>query len=323
MSDSGGLFSKLGKWFRRRFSSDDELPLLRGETETTTAITRRPFFGWGRREEDVTTLQNGLASMSAMMSTLRQYLDDQNARHEELLTYLSQLSHALQSIPDTGRVQSETLRVLHQQIAFQNAQHKQLSEMLRKISESSGSQQEIVETLRDRVETLYKNDEIISETIQNMGTSIQVVTQQSQTNTMVLERLRDNLVNRDGELERAIRRENRWTRSTLVIVAAAALAALVISVALSLYSWSVISSVAESVSRTQSPPAQVQEQEFPAQPQQQPADAQVVPPAPVPESAAPREAAGEVAETPEPAAPADANVVDEPAPAAEKETEAQ
>ena len=152
-----------------------------------------------------------------------------------LPTYLN-CPNALQSIPDTGRVQSETLRVLHQQIAYQNAQHKQLSETLRKISDSSGTQHEVVETLRDRVESLYRNDQQIADTVQSMGDSVQVVSQQSQSNTMVLERLHDNLVNRDGDLEKAIRRENRWTRSTLMIVGATSLGALVISVGMAVYS---------------------------------------------------------------------------------------
>lgn len=223
---------------------------MHGQTETSTAIVRRPIFGmpWKRREEDLTALNDGLTSIAALMTSLRQYLDQQNARHDELLNYLSQLSHALQSIPDTGRVQGETLRVLHQQIAFQNAQHKQVSEMLRKVSDSSGTQHEIAETLRDRVESLYKNDQQISETIQSMAASVTLVSQQSQTTSMVLERLRDNLVNRDGELEKSIRRENRLTRGALMIVGATSLAALVIAIAMALYGWSAIGRVADSVS---------------------------------------------------------------------------
>lgn len=255
MSEDGGIFSRLGRWFRRRFSAGDDLPLLHGETETPTGIVRRSVFSlpWGRREDDLSSLQNGLASMGALMTSLRQYLDQQNARHDELLMYLSQLSQALQSIPDSGRAQGETLRVLHQQIAYQNAQHKQLSEMLRKISESSGTQREIVELLRDRVETLYKSDEQIAATVSGMGSSITVVSQQSQTNTMVLERLRDNLVNRDGALEQAIHRENRWTRGTLMVVGATALLALAVSVGMTMYSLSAISRVAESVAPRTTP----------------------------------------------------------------------
>lgn len=247
MSESQSFFGKVSRWFRRRFGAQEELPLLYGETETSTAIVRRPLFGfpWQKKEEDLTVLQAGLTSMTALMGSMRQYLDQQNARHDELLTYLSQLSQALQAIPDSGRIQSETLRVLHQQIAYQNAQHKQLSEMLRKVSESSGTQREIVELLRDRVETLYKNDQEIAETIGGMGGSITVVSQQSQTNTMVLERLRDNLVTRDGDLEKAIRKEQQKTRVTMYVVGGVAVAALIIAVAMARYSLSAIQTMGD------------------------------------------------------------------------------
>jgi hypothetical protein len=249
MSESQGFFGRVSRWFRQRFGAQEDLPLLYGETETSTAIARRPLFGfpWQRKEEDLTVLQTGLASMTALMTSLRQYLDQQNARHDELLTYLSQLSQALQAIPDAGRMQSETLRVLHQQIAYQNAQHKQLSETLRKVSESSGTQREVVELLRDRVEILYKNDQQIADTIGGMGGAITLVSQQSQTNTMVLERVRDNLVTRDGDLEKAIRREQQKTRVTLYIVGASALAALIIAVAMTRYSLTAIQAMGDSV----------------------------------------------------------------------------
>lgn len=311
MSEDVGFLGRIGRWFRRRFSPGDDLPLLNGDTETSTSLVRRTIFPWQRREEDFSSLQNGLASMSALMNSLRQYLDQQSARHDELLNYLSQLSQALQAIPDSGRVQGETLRVLHQQIAFQNAQHKQLSEMLRKVAESSGTQQEIAETLRERVETLYKNDEQVAETIRSMSDSVLVVSQQSQTNTLVLDRLRDNLVNRDGALEQAIRRENRWTRSTLLIVAATALTALLISIAMALYSWSAISSVAESVQQNRvvpqaSPAADAAQRDTPdvEVPAEAPAPANVAP-----EAGQPAQDAGDAAQAPEPpqdAAPAEA-----------------
>lgn len=240
MTEQTGIFGRIGRWLRRRFTSQDDLPLLYGQTQTTTQLARRSIFPWGRQEEDLSSLQAGLTSMTALMSNLRQYLDEQSSRHNELLTYLSQLSHALQSIPDTGRVQSETLRVLHQQIAFQNAQHKQLTEIIRKIADSTTDQHEIAEVLRDRVETLYKNDQEIASTISGMGDSISTVANRSQTNSILLERLRDNLVTRDGDLERAIRRENRLIRGTLMLVAAVSIAALVIAVGISLYSYSAI-----------------------------------------------------------------------------------
>jgi hypothetical protein len=250
MSQQANLFGRMTRWFRQRFAPQQELPLLYGQTETPTALARRPFFPWNRREEDLSALQGQMTSMAALMTSLRQYLDQQNARHDELLTYLSQLSQALQAIPDSSRVQSETLRVLHQQIAFQNAQHKQLFEMVRKISEHTSTQHDVAELLRDRVETLYKNDQELVQTIRAMGQAMDMVSNRSQTNGLVLDRLRDNLVSRDGDLERAIRRENHWVRGTLLVTAAVAFAALVIAIAISVYSYSAISKVADSVYRS-------------------------------------------------------------------------
>ena len=249
MSDEVGFLNRMSRWFRRRFSPQDDLPLLFGQTETTTTLAKRSFLGfsWQRHGDDLMMLQNGMASMTALMTSLRHYLDQQSARHDELLNYLSQLSQALQAIPDSSRVQGETLRVLHQQIAYQNAQHKQLAEMLRRISESSGNQNDIVELLRERVETLYKNDQQISQTIDGMGNAMSVVTQNSQTNTLVLERLRDNLVTRDGDLERSIRQQNRWVIGTLMVAVFMSIAAIIVVIVVSAWSLSAISHVADTI----------------------------------------------------------------------------
>ena len=249
-SNQLSIIGRVSRWFKNRFSSEEDLPLLYGQTEAPSDAGRSLFaMPWGRKPQDLSVLQSGLSSMTALMTSLRQYLDQQNARHEELLTYLSQLSGALQSIPDSSRMQGETLRVLHQQIAYQNAQHKQISEMMRKMTDSSGTQHEMVEMLRDRVETLYKNDEQISQTIEQVGSSMTVVTQNSQTNTLVLERLRDNLVTRDGDLERSLRKQWQMVRVTLLVSVCVSLVAIVLAVALWLYSWNGMSRVTAEPSR--------------------------------------------------------------------------
>jgi hypothetical protein len=252
MSEQGSYLARVSRWFKRRLSSQEDLPLLYGSSQTSEEMPRRSMLGlpWRRREEDLTVLQAGLTSMAALMTSLRQYLDQQSARHDELLNYLSQLSQALQAIPDSSRAQGEMLRVLHQQIAYQNAQHKQLSEMIRKIGESSGSQQDISELLRDRVETLYKNDLQISQTIESMGNSVTLVTQNSQANTMVLERLRDNLVTRDSDLERSIRQQNRWIISGLLVAIALSAFSLIVAMIVLPYNISTISKIAAEVSQS-------------------------------------------------------------------------
>jgi hypothetical protein len=214
MSDSPGLFGRFSRWLRRQWRQEEDLPLLYGQTETATLGARRGLFPWTRASASIDLVESRLSAVTALMVALRNAIDQQAQRHDELLNYLSQLSQALQAIPDTSRVQSEMLRVLHQQIAYQNAQHKQLSEVLRKLSESDSQQHDIVEGLRERVESVYQADQLISTTVSTMDTAVKQMSLNSDTTALVLQRLRDNLVNHETELDRSIRRQNR-----LVLVA--------------------------------------------------------------------------------------------------------
>ena len=74
-----------------------------------------------------------------------------------------------------------------------------------------------------------------------------VVTQNSQTNTLVLERLRDNLVTRDGDLEKSIRQQNRWVIGTLLVAIFMSIAAIVVVIFVSAWSLSAISHVADTI----------------------------------------------------------------------------
>jgi len=233
MSETGGIFGRFTRWFRRQWRREEDLPLLYGQTETSVLGARRSLFPWTRANASIDLVESRLSAVTALMVALRNAIDQQTQRHDELLNYLSQLSHALQAIPDTSRVQSEMLRVLHQQIAYQNAQHKQLSEVLRKLAESDTQQHSIVEGLRERVENLYQTDQTIAETVTGVDSAVKVMSQNSQTSTMVLERLRDNLVNHETELDRSIRKQNRLMLTAMgvciVLSLLAAITVLVVS----------------------------------------------------------------------------------------------
>ena len=217
MSEETGIFDRLSRWFKRQFRKEEDLPLLYGQTETSLLPPHRGLFPWTRAAGNIEIIESRLSAVTTLTVALRSAIDQQSQRHDELLTYLSQLSHALQAIPDTARVQSETLRVLHQQIAYQNAQHKHLSEVLRKLGDSDGEQHTIIEGLRERVETLYSTDQSIRETIGGMDTTVRQVSLNSNTSTLVLERLRDNLVNHETDLDKSLRRQNRRVLVALVI----------------------------------------------------------------------------------------------------------
>lgn len=278
MSEDTGIFSRVSRWFKRQFRQEEDLPLLYGQMETTLLPSRRSVFPWKRAGANIDIIESRLSAVTALMVALRSAIDQQTQRHDELLTYLSQLSHALQAIPDTSRVQSETLRVLHQQIAYQNAQYKQLAEVLRKVGDSDAEQHTIVEGLRERVENLYETDQTIRQTITGMDTAVRQVSMNSQTSTLVLERLRDNFVNHETDLDKSFRKQGRRMFIALIICMVLSTASIITVV---MVVWRSLDAI-EQLKQPQATTAPVVQQMPAAQPSPLPAPVTPVVAAPVP-----------------------------------------
>ena len=67
------------------------------------------------------------------MTAIKDNLNDQGRRQDELLGYLSHLPQAIQSIPESNRLQGETLRAIHARLEQQNDQQQTLADILNKI----------------------------------------------------------------------------------------------------------------------------------------------------------------------------------------------
>lgn len=255
MTEQATIFSRIGKWFKRgdADASGGDLPLIHSgaadslhnegsaiePVQTTRSTFLRP---WARNEQAmtqaVTKLQEGFGTLTDLMGTIRDHLDRQSQRQEELIGYLSHLPDALKQIPEASRNQSEALKAIHQQMAQQSASSKQLGDILDRICQASGSHQKVLDALNNRVENLNRHDEAISDNLQNVGSAMQTVSRNSQTSAQILENLRDNMNARDGQLERILLRQN--TRFTTMLAVAlflsvAALVAVVIVGYLMLY----------------------------------------------------------------------------------------
>ena len=61
---------------------------------------------------------------------------------------MSHLPAALESLPETNRAHSETLRAIHTQLEQQNSQQEKLSDILEKMSEAGGSQRDTLNEVR-------------------------------------------------------------------------------------------------------------------------------------------------------------------------------
>lgn len=217
------FISRIGGWFRKTSRSSDETT-LNGENGTPPVLTgtiepRSTFLRpWAKRDAAIENVQNGLAGLSNLMDSIRDNLEKQSVRQDELLQYLSHLPQALEQWPESNRVQGETLKAIHQQIEQQNTQQGKLGEILERISLADGEHGKVLEALGDNVQSLNQRDQAISENLNNVGSAMQSVSKNSQASAQILEQMRDNQSNRDGELERILHRQG--TRFTTLLAVA-------------------------------------------------------------------------------------------------------
>jgi chromosome segregation ATPase len=231
MSESSTLFNRIGNWFKRG-RDDTSLPITgeltppeHGEAQQPRSSFLRPFT---RQNESLKLeVQRGFGALADLMTTIRENLEQQSRRQEELLEHLAHLPRAIESTTESSRVQSETLRAIHQQIEHQSGQQRQLAEILERISHTGGDQKEILDVLKDRVESLSDHDRVISDTLGSVSNAMQTMGKTSATSAEVMAQMRDQAAARDVTLEKMLAKQNTRFTTMLAVAILMSIAALV------------------------------------------------------------------------------------------------
>jgi chromosome segregation ATPase len=228
MNEQQTLITRIGSWFKRGTRGNGDLPL--DAHSSSTGIEPRSSFlrPWARRDAAIQQLQDGFHTLTDLMSTIRDNLDRQSRRQDELMNYLSHLPQALESLPESGRVQGEALQAIRQQLQQQNGQQERLSEILEKIGEGGSEQRVLIDALRQRVDSLRQTDEAIAQNLSSVGDAMKTVSQTSATSAQVLGSMRDRIDERDDQLQQILQKQStRFTTmlSIAIFLSCAALAA--------------------------------------------------------------------------------------------------
>lgn len=233
MAEQQSFFTRIGRWFR-------------GESTTQTLIDDNPSDGaiepvqaarstflrpWSKRDQAISQLQEGFQTLTDLMGTIRDHLEKQSVRQDELLGYLSHLPEALRQIPEAQRSHSEALHAIHQHMVQHSTQQKQLSDVLDRICEASANHQKALDVLNNRVEDIDRHDQAIVDNLRNVGAAMESVSRNSTTSTQVLEHLRENLNSRDGQIERILMKQNArftWMLAVAIFLSVAALVTVIV-----------------------------------------------------------------------------------------------
>lgn len=227
-AEQQGFMFKVGSWFKRGprptngdMLDPDNVGLTHGESRGSLL---RP---WAKRDQAIANLQDGFSTLTDLMTAIKDNLNDQGRRQDELLKHLAHLPQAIQSIPESNRMQGEALKAIHARMEQQNEQQRMIAEILNKVSDTGSEQKKTVEQVRERVETMAEHDRNISDNLSSVGSAMQTVSRNSQASAQVLEQLRDNISSRDGQLERILHKQATRFTTMLAVAIFLSIAALV------------------------------------------------------------------------------------------------
>ncbi len=202
------FFGRLGKIFRRSDStnghSEPDNSAKPSVVVETRPVALRP---WGRNNAAIAQLQEGFSLLTELMSSIRQNMESQGRRQDELLAQVSALPKVLETLPDAIRMQGDTVKAIQQQLVSQSDQQGKLGEILQKLADAHGDQKDLLEGLRVRVETLNEQDKAMADSLHTVGSALESVSKNSAAGTQVLCNIRDNLSSRDADLDQILRRQ--------------------------------------------------------------------------------------------------------------------
>jgi hypothetical protein len=185
-----------------------------GAIETRSTFLRP----WAKRDAAIEQLQGGISAIGDLMTGIRDHLEKQSKRQDELLGYLSHLPAALEKLPESSRAHADALNAIHEHMKSQGEQQSKLGDILEKISQADGQNVRALDALQDHVDQLRRHDEAVAQNLGQVGEAMEGLGKNNAASALVLQQLRDNAASRDGEIERILQQQtSRFT--TLLVIA--------------------------------------------------------------------------------------------------------
>jgi chromosome segregation ATPase len=253
MAERNTFFARIGSWIRKGHALPDS-PFVNNEDGTTandparrsdlagelndphalaqsvpggSAESRSTFLRpWAKRDAAIENLQSGIGALAELMGGIRENLERTSQRQDELLRYLSHLPQALQQLPESNRIQGETLKAIHHRMEQQSEEQARLADILERISAADATNGRTLDALQERVHALNEHDQAIADNLNSVGVAMQTLGRHTETSAAVLQQMRDNSSSRDGELERILQKQGARFTAMLTVAIVLSVAAL-------------------------------------------------------------------------------------------------
>jgi chromosome segregation ATPase len=181
--------------------------------------------------EALRAIQISIEQQDRALSSLPECNRIQSEALKAVQTSIEQQNRALGALPESNRMQGEALRAIQTGIEQQNTQQNKLANVLERMDRGGDETVRTLEVVRERVDGISTQEQAIGQSLETVGVALQTVSATAHSSAQVLENLNENIVGRDNQLERVLRRQNtRFTTmlAVAIVMSMAALTAVVV-----------------------------------------------------------------------------------------------
>jgi archaellum component FlaC len=217
-----GFWVRVKRWFGGR---DAALPT----SHAIVQVRRSIFRPWRRTESEIADLQKNVESLTQVMLSLRDHLEQQSRQQDELGQHLERMTEASDGFPEGARTPDEAVRAIATQMAYQSQQQNRLANILEKISDTTGEHGKTLHGLMDRMESVEHHGQVIGENVQSMGIVMQSVSRNSEQSAQNVTTIREH-AEHHTQMHELARRQTGRLMIIVLITLGIAIAALIATI---------------------------------------------------------------------------------------------
>ncbi len=208
----------------------DEEGLLTTQDESAdTEKPPGPITRWSRREQALHQLQDGYDKMVGLLGSVQRHMEIQQARTEQLVDAVRQLSAVSQDTPTHVRRMVELMGSIASQLETTNVRTMQLADAVSELPQSVQRQTDTLKSLNEQLGLSNETRVQVANSLSDLGKAVHILNQQGQTQSDQLRLLQVAAEQRDEKLSDALRVQGKRMLITVIVTLVLALSGLALA----------------------------------------------------------------------------------------------
>lgn len=214
----------LGKWFGQKGTAVE----VRAETIDGVRPVRKMTRSQ-KREAMLVQLQRGYGEVVETLKSLRDHMEEQSSRSNQMLTMMSGLPDLLKSIPETNQRQTQTLEAIRTHLQHQSESTAQLSGALTDLAGATTEQHKAMDELHQQLAANRASGEALRDSLGILAETMEHVTDSSKANVDAVNRIAEQSARNERHTGTLFKRSQRHSTAMAAVSWSLALVALAVS----------------------------------------------------------------------------------------------